>query len=102
MAVNFQKIEFVIPGGIYPDVHCKGFHRGGLVVAKPYKSWGIYTLAGISVYNPRRIQMRNLRMKEVKAIALKLLELPIRWKGDEMELHYDVKSQIDEIKACYE
>lgn len=102
MAVNFQKIEFVIPGGSYPDVHCKGFHRGGLVVAKPYKSWAIYTLAGVSVYNPRHIQMRNLKMKEVKEIALKLLDLPIRWNGDETELKHDASRYLDEIKACYE
>jgi hypothetical protein len=92
---KFKRDIMTIPHGVYGDLDVNCYLFKGIAIAKKYTLWNIYHHAsGTSIF----VKLSRPTLTEAKAIANRLLDLPIDWEKPEADLMKAVREHADAIR----
>jgi hypothetical protein len=92
---KFKRDIMTIPNGVYGDLDVNCYVFKGIAIAKKYTYWNIYHHAsGTSIF----VNLFRPTLPEAKAIANRLLALPIDWEKPEADLMKAVREHADAIR----
>jgi hypothetical protein len=92
---KFKRDIMTIPHGVYGDLDVNCYLFKGIAISKKYTLWNIYHHAsGTSIF----VNLSRPTLTEAKAIANRLLDLPIDWEMPRADLIAAVREHADAIR----
>jgi hypothetical protein len=92
---DIMTIRHKLKGDLHGDLDVNCYVFKGIAIAKKYTRWNIYHHAsGTSIF----VNLSRPTLIEAKAIATRLLALPIDWEKPEADLMKAVREHADAIR----